>query len=235
MKLKKAFTLIELIFVIVIIGILSAVLVPRFDRPTLIEAAHQVISHIRYTQHLAMVDNRFNPNDSQWFQGRWQIRFFKDVKFDSMLPHKEYDDIWSYAIYSDNPTYTHLPNLNELARNPQNSSQYMCGGYNNTLHVEDENSMKEMRLGFKYGIKSIKFKNGCRGGINHIQFDYLGRPFNNYITTSNPYGAGSSSYQRLIRRRCEIDICIVDDCTTAAHNEKITIAIEPETGYTHIL
>ena len=60
MNNKKAFSLIELIFVIVIIGILSSVLVPRFDRPTLIEAAHQIISHIRYTQHLAMVDNKFD-------------------------------------------------------------------------------------------------------------------------------------------------------------------------------
>ncbi len=218
-----------------IIGILSAVLVPSFTRPTLTEAAHQVVSHIRYTQHLAMIDNKFDPNNQDWYQGRWQIRFFKDIKFDSMPPNNDYDNIWSYAIYSDNPNYTHLPNLNELARNPQNRDQFMCGGYNNTLHVEDENSMKEMRLGIKYGIKNIKFSNGCRSGINHLQFDYLGRPFNNYITNNSPYGVVHTTHPRLIRKRCEIDLCIIDDCSIASESEKITIAIESETGYVHIL
>lgn len=241
--MKRGFSLIELIFVIVIIGILSAIMAPRFNRPTLHEAAQQLVSHIQYTQHLAMMDNRFDPTDAEWYQGRWQIRFFEDIKFDSMPPNNDYNNIWSYAIYSDNPTYTHLPNLNELARNPQNTNQYMCGGYNNTLHIEDEKSMKEMRLGEKYGIKDIKFSEGCRGGINHIQFDSLGRPFNNYMKRRAdsapkdpyPYGITHSTHPRLIRKQCKIDICIVDDCNIVTDEEKITIAIEPETGYTHIL
>jgi hypothetical protein len=152
-----------------------------------------------------------------------------------MRPNSRYDDIWSYAIYSDKPNYTHLPNLKELARNPHNPQQYICGGYNNTLHVEDKRAMKEMLLGEKYGIKNIRFKNGCRGGINHISFDHVGRPYNGYITTKNPYGRVSRTHPRLIRKRCEIDLCLVDDCNDAKPQEIVTIAIEPETGYTHIL
>ncbi len=233
--MRRGLTLIELIFVIVIIGILSAVLTPRFDRPTLTQAAHQVVSHIRYTQHLAMVDNKFNSNDAEWYQGRWQIRFKKDLVYSSLPPNKTFNNVWTYYIFSDKSGYTHHPDIAEMARNPQNSNQFLSGGFNNILHVEDERSMKEMRLGDKYGIKDIKFSNGCRGGINHLQFDYLGRPFNNYITTNNPYGVTSATHQRLIRRRCEIDLCIVDDCSTALDNEKVIIAIEAETGYTHIL
>ena len=59
MKNKKAFTMLELVFVIVVSGILAATFIPRFDRDNLQEAADQVISHIRYTQHLAMVDDKF--------------------------------------------------------------------------------------------------------------------------------------------------------------------------------
>lgn len=75
LKMKKAFTMIELIFVIVVIGILAAVIMPRTGSNKLHEAATQVLSHIRYTQHLAMVDDKFDPNDATWYREKWQIRF----------------------------------------------------------------------------------------------------------------------------------------------------------------
>ncbi|MCF6310454.1 MAG: type II secretion system GspH family protein, partial [Sulfurimonas sp.] len=58
--MKKAFTMLELVMVIVVIGILAAVMLPRVASDRLAEAATQVISHIRYTQHLAMVDDQFD-------------------------------------------------------------------------------------------------------------------------------------------------------------------------------
>jgi len=73
--IKKAFTLIELIFIIVIMGILIAVIVPRVNSNKLDEAAIKLISDIRYTQHLAMVDDKFNKDSSNWFKERWRIVF----------------------------------------------------------------------------------------------------------------------------------------------------------------
>ncbi|WP_041671838.1 pilus assembly FimT family protein [Sulfurospirillum barnesii] len=226
--MKKAFTMIELVFVIVIVGILSYMVASSFVRNPLREAADQVVSHIRYTQHLAMQDNHFNSNDANWFQGRWQIRFFQNLSFTNVLPPiKNYDNEWAYSIYSDRPNYTHLPNLTELARNPLNQNQYLSGGYNNTLHVEDEQSMKEMRLKTQFGIQTITFAGGCRGGITHIQFDEIGRPYNSYITNNNPAGEINVGFPRLIINQCRI--------TLSDGTLNIVIAIEPETGYTHIL
>ncbi len=73
--MKKAFTMLELIFVIVVVGILSFMVAGRFERNSLREAADQLVSHIRYTQHLAMMDNRFNPNAPAWFVERWMLDF----------------------------------------------------------------------------------------------------------------------------------------------------------------
>lgn len=225
--MKKAFTMIELVFVIVIVGILSYFAASGFQRNPLREAADQVVSHIRYTQHLAMQDDRFDTNDANWFQGRWQIRFFQNLQFTAVLPPvKDYPNEWAYSIYSDNPNYTHLPNLTELARNPLNQNQYLSGGYNNTLHVENEQSMKEMRLKTKYGIQNITFGGGCRAGISHIQFDEIGRPYNSYITGTNPAGEINVAFPRLIINRCSI--------TLFDGTSNIVILIEPETGYTHI-
>lgn len=73
--MKKAFTLLELVFVIVVIGILAAVIIPNTRTNPVREAAIQLVSHIRYTQHLAMVDDKFDATNNNWYKNRWQIVF----------------------------------------------------------------------------------------------------------------------------------------------------------------
>ncbi|MCX6061596.1 MAG: prepilin-type N-terminal cleavage/methylation domain-containing protein [Campylobacterales bacterium] len=70
---RSAFTMLELIFVIIVIGILAVFAMPNFNRHPLQEAAEQVASHIRYTQHLAMVDDKFDPSNANWWQRKWQL------------------------------------------------------------------------------------------------------------------------------------------------------------------
>ena len=64
--------MIELIIVIVVAGILAAVMLPRLERDAAREAAEQVAKHIRYTQHLAMVNDVYDGS-SDWYQDRWSI------------------------------------------------------------------------------------------------------------------------------------------------------------------
>ena len=70
---KSAFTMLELVFVIVVIGILSAIFIPRFSQNKLSDAANQLISHIRYTQHLALMDDEYNASSNTWYYKRWAI------------------------------------------------------------------------------------------------------------------------------------------------------------------
>ena len=179
--MKKAFTMMEIIIVIVVIGILAAVVIPRTGSNQLAEAAVQLISHIRYTQHLAVVDDKFDANEAKWHQRRWILRFQENLVYTSISPNNSYNNIWAYTISSDLPNFSgHNPDLNGMALNPSNAKQYLSGGYDNVLHVEDPRSMKSLRLGETYNIKKVVFGGGCRSNVLYIHFDHLGRPMNSF-------------------------------------------------------
>ena len=221
--MKKAFTMLELVFVIVIVGILSVVAMPSFNRDTLQEAANQVVSHIRYTQHLAMMDDKFASNDANWFKGRWQLQFGK-----SSSGTKNSGGEYAYSIYSDSGSYSGNPGISELAKNPLNKRQLMSGGYSNVIDWQEARAVKKMNLGKSFGVKNIKFKGGCAvtASTTRIAFDNLGRPIIGNLSSSNrPYMLGKVSGAPLMTQ-CKIIL---------SSDRNITIAIEPETGYTHIL
>jgi len=73
--MKKAFTLIELVFVIVVIGILAAAIIPRTTTNPVAEASVDLLSKIRYTQHLSIVNDKYDATNVNWFKDRWQIVF----------------------------------------------------------------------------------------------------------------------------------------------------------------
>ena len=216
--MKKAFTLLELVFVIVVIGILAAMIIPSTRTNPLQEAAVQVLSDIRYTQHLAMVDDKYDANDLNWFRGRWQIVFGNNNGFANNKP--------AYTIFSDSsPAYSGDPMESEVAKNPQNSNQIMTGGYSVTAALDYNNpgfkGMKKLNLGESYGVTQISFGGGCNLGLR-ISFDHLGRPLTGDAhLLVVPYTAG-----RLITSDCNI---ILDD-----GDDNISITIRPETGYASI-
>jgi len=69
---KTAFTMIELIIVIVVAGILAAVMIPRLETDSVRDAANKIIRDIQYTQHLAMVNDVYDAT-TNWQLKRWQI------------------------------------------------------------------------------------------------------------------------------------------------------------------
>jgi prepilin-type N-terminal cleavage/methylation domain-containing protein len=210
--MKKAFTMIELVFVVIIIGIMSAVLAPRADNNSLQQATNQIISHIRYTQHLALSDDKFSNSDRDWYKKRWQIQFSDNKTGDSVKN-------WKYVVYSDLTLSNNANSKSEVAHNPKNINQYLIGWKTSGLTIT-----KSLNIGKTFGIKNIVFKDGCKGQSKRIFFDRIGRPFKGIPKSQN--NAYDSS--KLINSRCKIEL-------TGNNNDKITIAIEPETGYVHQL
>jgi Tfp pilus assembly protein FimT len=214
MSSSKAFTMVELVFIVIIIGILAAVIIPKSQDNRLREAADQVVSHIRYTQHLAMMDDKFDPSDTNWYRRRWQIIFDDSEKGGG----------FSYSIFSDKPTYSGNADLGETAVNPQDPSKLLSGG-SSSIPFDHKRATKEMNIENKYGINNVTFSNTCSSrSSRRIVFDYLGRPIKGNIRDDN------SSYPdgRLITKQCIITL-------TNNAGESINITVEPETGFAQVV
>jgi len=220
--MKQAFTLIELVFVIVVISILAATIIPNTKTNTIESAALQLAADIRYTQHLALIDDRYHTADmsksnneiKEWVKSRWQLIFYSGNNADKKI---------AYTIFSDSGTYSGDASRGEIALSPQNSNQVMSGGFSgsSTLDIRDKNSfvgMRNMNLGKTYSIDSIAFQDGCINSA-HITFDNLGRP----MTGTHGVNNNSHSY---IKSNCRI---ILKNST-----KEIAIVIAPETGYIEI-
>lgn len=164
---KSAFTMLELVFVIVVIGIISAVAFPRIGNSKLVESTDQILSHIRYTQHLAMQDDKFDPTNAQWFRNRWYIRFEQD------------GGTWVYSIGSANQPDT-------WAKNPEDNTKFLSG----RSAVAEALRNNKMRIEQSYGL-AIAATNNCGVAAGAAQviihFDYLGRPMGDVSAAIAPY------------------------------------------------
>ena len=163
----RAFTMLELVFVIVVVGILSFIAASSFQRNTVQEATDQLLSHIRYTQHLAMTDDKFNAGIANWYRNQWHL----DIVVDNTL--------WVYSVLSTN-------NPGTYAKDPQNPSAFLSG----LSTVAEANRAKNLQLQAKYGITTITFTN-CPTANNatgfSLYFDSLGRPYGNKSTATAPH------------------------------------------------
>ncbi|OIP56792.1 MAG: N-terminal methylation [Helicobacteraceae bacterium CG2_30_36_10] len=218
--MNKAFTLLELVFVIVVVGILAAIIIPNTRTNPLREAAIQLVSHIRYTQHLAMVDDKFDMNNPKWYKSRWTIVFNSDA----YTNNKE-----AYTIFSDSPSYSGNPGTDEPAINPSNIELMLSGGFSGGPNSLDYNhpdfkGTKELNIGTKYNITDVEFNSDCQSSSSErLSFDNLGRPLIGKMSSySQPY-----VNNRILENQCRISLINSEG--------NVTIAIEPETGYAHIL
>jgi len=214
---KYAFTMIELVIVIVVLGILAALAIPRLERDIRQEAADNILSAIRYTQHLALIDDKTDPSDANWQKKFWHLRF---ARYDS--------SVWFYTISSnvgaaanDNPDNNTNIALVETAIDPATGKHMYHRAGDSTLEDEIDES-PTIFIGEHYGVNAITFQGGCTGG-QLIAFDYLGRPHVGIYSGKNDYRSYMSS-----------------DCTMVfsfedSNVDPVSITIEKETGYAFIV
>jgi len=141
--------MLELVFVIVVAGILAAAILPRINRDTLFEASEQLLRDIKYTQHLAMMDDVYDDSDTDWFENRWRITFD--------------DTNDQYAISKG------ITTNGDYARDPLTKMQINGLVGDNDYDLDDKYSIT-------VSIENAESA-GATGTYNKLAFDHLGRPY----------------------------------------------------------
>ena len=215
--------MIELVFVIVVLGILASLAMGRMDRDLKQEAASTILSHIRLTQQLALRDNKHRSDyNVQWQKALWRIQFI-NCNPNKLMP--------IYNVASDR-------NLNgaitkeETALDPING-KYLYATCNQTFQSTDTSA--DILIGKKFGIKEVKF-GGCSiaqgsSSAKQIAFDYLGRPYRG-ITS-----ADVSLFRKRVKTDCKIKVYMETDINNDGVvdvNDKFVIVVEAETGDSYI-
>ncbi len=168
MKKRAGFSMIELVFAIVVVGILASQAIPRMERDRQIEAIDNILASIRYTQQLALVDDKTDPSDSDWQKKLWSIRFANINSSDAY-----------YVIGSDKNEDGSI-SKDESALDESNGKYF----YRSNPIADDESP--NTSIGKKFGINNITFAGGC-ANVTHIAFDRLGRPHVGISSAKNDY------------------------------------------------
>ena len=204
---RLAFTMIELVMAVVVLGILAAMAIPRLDNDIRIGARDTIHSALQYTRQLALSDNKTNPRDNEWQQELWAIRFSEDG-----------DDGFTYSIFSNRDHGTNV-DREECAVDPSNGKYMFAKAGNNTINEEES---PNVFLGNNFGVNRVDFEDGCDGGRT-IAFDHLGRPFIGGIF------AREDLYSEVMIDDCTITIGFED---TSIND--IVFTISKETGFVQI-
>jgi len=214
--LRTGFTMIEFVMVIVVLGILAAMAMPRLDRDLEQEAADNILSHIRYTQHLALTDNKQKFNKAKWQQRFWRIVFSTCTGTDRYFMIGADDDMEG----SSNAFF----DKTEAATDPKNGKLYFWTNGQSCSTGGDKDTSEDIFISKKYGITAVQSSGSCSNtasSMGHIGFDNLGRPHYGFSTSSTP------DYSSLITSTCTFTFTLSDGTT-------FSINVEPETGYAYI-
>ena len=208
--------MIELVFVIVVLGILASLAMGRMDRDLRQEAAETILSHIRLAQQMALSDNKHRPSDGTSNDNRWQRAYWQ-------FTLRPINGNWRYRVGSDSDLGGGANGLGkfEAAINPIDG-KYLWTNTTNLLN--DESPV--ILLTKKYGINNVSFTNAC---VNRqIVFDYLGRPHSN-TSYNNP------DFSNIMTSDCNLTFTLSTDQDNDGNPDSFVITIEKETGHAFIV
>jgi len=217
---KLAFTMLELVMVIVVLGILAALAMPRIDRQIGQEAANTILSAIRYTQHLALMDDvQGRRAGNTKFRNRWQ-RSLWSFGFQGCN-----DNGIFYYVASDTDRKGNI-NAGEEAVDPANGLSMNGRNYEPCETEVQTGISPNIFITKQFGIldTNITFSGGCNyNTAQHIAFDNMGRPLTNIRSSSVP------DYSTVMQQDCNMTFGFID-----GNIDPFTITIEKETGYAYI-
>jgi len=221
---KKAFTMIEFVFVIIILGILASLAMDSSSRDLKQEAKDEILSAVRLARQMALTDNKHRPdNRVDWQKAYW--------RFEYRICTGSGGTKWTYRVGSSIDLKLNI-DKSESAIDPVNGKYLYTAGDCNSLQPDESDSVL---LTKKFGIKNI-IMSGCNiiGGsttAKHIAFDFMGRPHRGVAG----YDTKDEHFSRLVKTDCNITFVMSTDGDGDGIDDNFSLIVKPETGYAYIL
>lgn len=202
--MKKSFSVLELILTITLISFLYITFLPKNKINNLDELTNRILLYMSYTRYVALIDNKFNLDDSLWHKKRWTIKFFRC---------RETEDGIYYSIYSDKNKSGH-PSSEDSLKDPLTKKNI----YSSNYCKENSSNSKFVLLTKYFGITDVNISCNETTSLGQLSFGSDGKV---YSKLSN-YENESLEYE--IKEPCSIKFF-----TKEGENKEIIII--PETSY----
>ena len=163
---KKTFSLIEFLFLIVILGIISTQTTLKTTNSNLQKAASKVKLYLNYTRYISHLDNKYSVDDEEWFKKLWTVKF-------QNCAH----DIggFYFVVYSDKSGGTAHFKKEECLKDPL-TNKYL---YSNSDCEASHNESKYILLTKEYGVEKVNISCNSNNSLGQISFSYNGDIYSN--------------------------------------------------------
>ena len=206
--MKKSFSLIELIFAIVIISIVVASFIPKNNLSKLNLAADKLVLYLKYTRYIAMLDNKYKKDDDMWYKERYTLKFQNCSKKIGGL---------YYVVFSDK-NHKGSPNKDECVKDPI-TNKYLYSHWDCNAGADES---KYILLTKEFGVMDVDISCNSTSTIGQISFGHDGKVYSRLGTKPQDL----EKYE--ITKSCYINLYDIEQ-------NKVTIVIEPDTGFIHKL
>ena len=207
-KNKNSFLIIELIFIIALISIISYILIPKKIDNKLDIASQRLVLYLNQTRLQAFLDDKYSLDEKLWFKKRWTIKFFRC--------RKSVGGIY-YSIYSDKNMSGH-PGSDDSLKDPLTKKNI----YSSNLCSENKYNSKYVLLTKEFDIEDIELSCNSTSSLGQLSFSSDGKV---YTKLSN-----KPEEESLYELNAPCNLKLINK-----NKEYKTIKIYPNSGYIELL
>lgn len=203
----KALTLIELVFVLFLLSLLSYFIIPKIKNKDLQSATSRLVLYLKQTRYQAMINDMYSLDDELWHKKRWSLKFFSC--------NKNVEGIY-YIIYSDTNKTGKIKKTHTL-KDPLSKKHIYA------FHTckETKDSSKYVLLTKEFNIIDVKVSCNSTKSLGQISFGSDGKVYSKLSNTKGEH------YKYEIKKPCEIKL-------VHKNGDTQSIMIENNTGYVYI-
>ena len=201
--MKKSFSLLELVFTLIIVSLVFSFIYIKFDDNKTKLAASKLVLFLKEARNLALIDSKKEISDELWHKKRWTLKFFNCRSSVGGL---------YYVIYSDENKTGH-PSSDESLKDPQ-TGKYI---YSTNWCTYNDDRSKYVLLTKEFDITDVEISCNSTTTIGQISFGSDGKIYSKLTEIESEYE---------IEETCTIELISEND-------NKTKIFLESKTGYVY--